>query len=200
MGLLSTVERSANFSRDRRFRWLLTILWDKSKPMLNVCMLNPSTADEHQDDPTVERACGHARRLGMGGLLVTNAYAFKATNPKDLLARLRSGEEVVGKENDRYIVRAAQAASLVVCGWGSHIEVLRAEHVLRLIRTNAKRTPHALIFTKGGQPGHPLYLPYEGCPPMEITHPNFCMECGYEIAPEMGTGLCGECSCEEDGI
>lgn len=192
--------RSAEFSKDRAFRFLLRIVWDETKPLMNLCMLNPSEADEFRDDPTVTRGQEHAVRLGHGGLIVTNAYAFKATHPKELKKARARGVNVVGVGNDERIVEAAKQSKLVVCGWGTHIEKARSRHVLRLLRSQAKRAPHALIFTKGGEPGHPLYLPYEGCPPMEITDPNFCMECGCEVAPENGSSFCGECSCEDDGI
>lgn len=187
---------SAVFSPDRKFRYVWQNVWQPDKPLMNMNMLNPSTADENQGDPTVTRCCERARRLDFGGLIVTNAYAFRATLPKDL----KKAGFPIGDDNDAYIIAAAKRAKLVVCGWGANIQAARARHLLKLIRVQAKKTPHALIFTKGGQPGHPLYEPYEGCPPMEITDPNFCMQCGFEIAPEMGTAYCGECACEDDGV
>lgn len=185
---------SAVFSDDRRFRYRLWRVWDESLPMANLLMLNPSTADETKGDATVDRQCERVKRLGYGSLFVTNAYAFKATDPKELK---RAGYPI-GPENNEHIITVAKMARIVICGWGGHIQKSRSIAVLRMLRSVAKRVPHALSFTKSGEPGHPLYLPYEGCPPMEIIHPNFCMECGFEIAPDCGTGLCGECACEDD--
>ncbi len=193
--LLGSV-RGATFSDDRRFRYKLWVTWDASRPVANLLMLNPSTADEESNDPTIARQIVRVDRLGYGGLIVTNAYAFKATDPKEL----KAAGFPVGEFNDQHIADAAKVSQIVICGWGTHIQKTRANAILKLLRVKAKRAPHALSFTNGGQPGHPLYLPYEGCPPMEITNPNFCMECGFSIAPECGTSLCGECACEDDGL
>jgi hypothetical protein len=47
-------------------------------------LLNPSTADETREDPTVRRCIGFARSLGYGALEVVNLYAYVATDPAEL--------------------------------------------------------------------------------------------------------------------
>ena len=71
----------ATFSSCRRWRWLLWRRWDDARPLANFLMLNPSTADETQLDPTCTRARGYAERWGYGGLVVTNVFAWRATDP-----------------------------------------------------------------------------------------------------------------------
>lgn len=190
---LFTDARGATFSEDRKFRYRWWEIWDPAKKYLNALMLNPSTADEFKKDPTVTVVAKRAAALGYGGLIVTNAYAFKATDPK----ALKLAGYPVGPKNDYHIVQVAKGAGFVICGWGTQIQKARSRELLKMIRVDAQKKPHALIFTKGGEPGHPLYVPYEGCPPMEITNPNFCHGCGFEIAPE-ASGYCGECACEDD--
>lgn len=45
----------ATFSPDRRYRYLLWRMWSPAMPVANFVLLNPSTADETVNDPTVER-------------------------------------------------------------------------------------------------------------------------------------------------
>lgn len=90
MGLPLDGFAPAEFSPDRRYRYILTRRWSPA-PMLGCIGLNPSTADELQDDPTVRRWMGFARRDGFGGIVVGNLFAFRATNPRVMCAaRTRS--------------------------------------------------------------------------------------------------------------
>src|SRR6185312_1666968 len=92
---LDGVERIAEFSDCLRYRYSLLIRWDKTKLPKMFIGLNPSTADEKQDDPTVRRCINYARRWGHGGLLMTNAFAFRATDPKEMLR----ANDPIGKGN-----------------------------------------------------------------------------------------------------
>jgi hypothetical protein len=67
-------------------------------------LLNPSTADDRRDDPTIRRCLGFARSLGYGGIHVVNLFAFRATCPR----QLRAADDPVGPDNDGFILRAAQ--------------------------------------------------------------------------------------------
>jgi hypothetical protein len=145
----------ASFSSCRRWRYLLWRRWDAARPVANFLMLNPSTADEFRLDPSCTRARLYAERWGFGALIVTNLFAWRATDPRDM----KAAHEPVGRANDRAIVRAAREAALVVCAWGNHgAHRERSGKVLELLR-GAGVDLHALRFTGAGEPAHPLYLP-----------------------------------------
>jgi len=144
----------ARFSACRRWRTLLWRRWDETKPVANFLMLNPSTADEIVLDPSCSRARGYAERWGYGALLVTNLFAWRATDPGEMRAAL----DPVGPGNDAAILRAAKAGALVVCAWGNHgAHLERAARVKCLLR-QAGVALHVLRLNGSGEPAHPLYL------------------------------------------
>ena len=148
-------ESGAAFSPCRRWRYLLWRRWDAERPAANFLMLNPSTADELKLDPTCARAREYAARWGYGALIVTNVFAWRATDPDEM----KAAADPVGAGNDRAIVRAAREARIVVCAWGNHGAHLdRASRVVALLR-KAGVEVHALRVNGTGQPAHPLYLP-----------------------------------------
>lgn len=148
-------DAGAQFSPCRRWRYLLWRRWDAAKPAANFLMLNPSTADERQLDPSCTRARGYAERWGYGALIVTNVFGWRATDP----ARMKAVRDPVGPANDAAIVRAAREAAIVVCAWGNHAgHRERAAAVLALLR-EARIPLHYLRLNGGGHPAHPLYLP-----------------------------------------
>jgi hypothetical protein len=116
--------------------------------------LNPSTADEVADDPTITRCRRFARRWGYSRLIMANAYAFRSTDPRGLWAT----PDPVGPENDAHLEVIARDVELVVCAWGAHARPDRVAAVLAALARGGRR-PHALHTTKAGAPGHPLYLP-----------------------------------------
>jgi hypothetical protein len=123
-------------------------------------MLNPSTATERQNDPTVERCERRARALGFGGFQVANIFAFRATDPR----RMRAAPDPVGPDNDAAIREAAIRADRIICAWGGHGAHLdRGRAVERMLRATG-RPLHALGLTRDGQPRHPLYIGY-ACQP-----------------------------------
>ena len=115
-------------------------------------MLNPSTADERRDDPTIRRCVGFARRWGFGGVEIVNLFALRASDPRVL----RRAGDPVGAANDRHIARAAARATLVVLAWGAcgRLRGRSAEIRARLSRP----APRCLGLTRSGEPRHPLYL------------------------------------------
>jgi hypothetical protein len=126
-------------------------------------MLNPSTADAEQDDPTIRRCIRFARDWGFARLKVVNLYAYRTTNPR----QLKTVADPVGPENDCTIAKVIGGSDLVVCAWGANNANGRGEKVLDLIAA-----PHALGVTDGGMPRHPLYVkantlpaPFSHCPP-----------------------------------
>jgi hypothetical protein len=148
---IAKTEAGAQFSRCRRWRYLLWRRWAEG-PAANFLMLNPSTADEVSLDPTCARARAYAEAWGFGALIVTNIFGWRATDP----AALRRVRDPVGSGNDAAIVRAASEASLVVCAWGNHgLQQSRSQEVKRLL---ADRKLHVLKLNGSGEPAHPLYL------------------------------------------
>jgi hypothetical protein len=148
-------QSSAFFSEDRLYRYELRRWWAEGKPLLWV-MLNPSTADEVQDDPTVNRCVRFSQRWGYPGLVVCNIFALRATDPK----RLRDVDDPVGPRNDETIMRCVHETAAVVCAWGVHGGLRgRGDSVLALIRSAESRLPMCLGTTKEDHPKHPLYLP-----------------------------------------
>lgn len=144
------------FSPCRKYRYRLQKRWDDELPSINFIMLNPSTADEIVSDPTVTRCENRAREWGYGGLIVTNIFAFRATDPKDMKAQ----DDPVGPENNGHIFHAALQSADIVCGWGTHGSYLgRDKHVIQLLQRHGIR-PMSLGVTKDGHPRHPLYVPY----------------------------------------
>src|SRR4051812_1134607 len=99
------IDSGAIFSDCGKYRYLLWRKWSDG-PTLNMLMLNPSKAGEIDNDPTVARQITRAQMLGMGGLIVTNIFAYVATDPKDMKAAV----EPVGPENNMYLLANAKAA------------------------------------------------------------------------------------------
>jgi len=144
----------AQFSRCRKWRYLLWRRW-ASGPVANFLMLNPSTADEVTLDPSCTRARGYAERWGFGALIVTNLFAWRATDPQEM----RAVRDPVGRGNDAAILAAARAAGVVVCAWGNHgLYQGRSEYVLAYLGKAGLRL-HLLRLNGSGEPAHPLYLP-----------------------------------------
>ena len=147
-------DSGALFSKCRRWRYLLWRRWDGARPAANFLMLNPSTADEWQLDPSCTRARRYAERWGYGALIVTNLFGWRATDPEEM----KAVRDPVGRGNDRAILRAARESAIVVCAWGNHgTHRGRSEAIRRLLR-KAKIEARVLRMNAGGEPAHPLYL------------------------------------------
>lgn len=171
------LETTATISAGGLYRYDLTRLWDRNRDTIVFCMLNPSTADAGRwdgdrfigDDPTIRRCVGFVDRFGYGRLVVVNLFAFRATNPSDML----SAEDPVGPDNDEFLTEHS-AGRVVVCAWGAtkmrtdatlcpgRIDAYRnrPREVARLISRAGGSLRH-LGRTKAGLPKHPLYLPAE---------------------------------------
>jgi hypothetical protein len=160
------VERSAHFSPCRKYRYWLKIVWDASKPLQAFIGLNPSTADEKQDDPTVRRCIDFARRWGKGGLLMLNACAYRATDPKDMLDQ----DDPIGPDNtianlECWLVRFKTGPP--IAAWGKNLKLVWMQEndpsfPSKLNRADEMRIamgPMDCLGTNAdGTPKHPLYL------------------------------------------
>lgn len=148
-------ESGAEFSPCKAYRYRLWRKWGDQPPAVFV-MLNPSTADEIKNDPTVERCERRARAMGFGGLRVANIFALRSTDP----AALYQHDEPVGPGNDAAIIESVAGAGIVVCAWGGHGNLNdRGAAVLALLR-GAGVIPHYLKLNGDGTPKHPLYVAY----------------------------------------
>jgi hypothetical protein len=147
-------DRGAVISEDGLYRYVLWRTWDPGRGRVNFVMLNPSKADASADDPTIRRCVGFARAWDYGGVIITNLFALRSTDP----AALRSARDPIGGRNDAILVAIARQADLVVCAWGAHKSIGgRAAAVLRLLAGEGIALS-SLSRTSGGEPGHPLFL------------------------------------------
>ncbi|MCE8523435.1 DUF1643 domain-containing protein [Ruegeria pomeroyi] len=147
---------TAIYSDCERYRYSLTRVWDPAGRKALFVMLNPSTATEVQNDPTVERCERRARTLGFGAFQVTNIFAWRDTDPR----KMRAAADPVGPENDAAILAGTEWADQIVAAWGTHGTHLdRGPAVERLLRGTGLPLFH-LGLTKDGHPKHPLYIGY----------------------------------------
>ncbi len=150
------------YSECEAYRYLLSRVWDAQGKRALFVMLNPSTATEVQNDPTIERCERRARRLGFGAMQIANIFAFRATDPKVM----RAAADPVGPENDAVLHDALATArpDLVLCAWGAHGAHLgRGAAVAQMLRLSGVPLWH-LGLTAAGHPRHPLYIGYDHLP------------------------------------
>lgn len=142
---------------NQEYRYALWRVWDDSLPFVQFIGLNPSTADASKDDPTIRKCRGFAQRWGYGGICMTNLFAWRDTKP----ANMKKAESPIGEDNNRWLKEVYSEASLTIAAWGNdgsflnrHLEVEKMLSPLTVLKLNVKT----------GQPGHPLYIPYETKP------------------------------------
>lgn len=164
-GLPGIAETSgADLSPCGRYRYRLWRIWDHGRELCCWIMLNPSTADADEDDPTIRKCRGFAIRWGFGGMVVVNLFGFRATKP----AALKCVGDPVGSDNDDFLFREARVIPSsnpwpdVIAAWGTK-GGSRAQEVLGRLGELGVRL-HALRLTKDGHPEHPLYVPYSVTP------------------------------------
>ena len=167
---------NTTWSPDRAYRYFLRRPWEEqlsfgfadagllgeqeTRPPIAFLLLNPSTADELKDDPTVARCRRFAVAWGYGEVMILNAFAYRATDPKDMKAQA----DPVGPDNDTTIQTAVSTVldlgGRIVCGWGNHGSHMQRTTALLQVLGQWRDHPQLLGFpkTKSGDPGHPLYL------------------------------------------
>ncbi|GCL42630.1 MULTISPECIES: DUF1643 domain-containing protein [Nostocales] len=154
--------------KKRKYRYLLRRIWDENLPQVTFVMLNPSTAGagEEENDPTIKKCIDLARSWNYGSLEVVNLFAYIATEPKELNEALKKGDDIVGHNNNLYILSATKRAESIIVAWGAGLDnssakKYRVEEVLNLISC---KTLYYLVdskgngddLTKNGHPRHPL--------------------------------------------
>lgn len=157
-------KRHAEFSADRVYRYTLSITWDDQLPRCQFIGLNPSTADERNDDPTIRRCRNFSKAWGFGGFVMTNLFAFRSPYPPELQkAQSPIGERghfitAAGFEfsnrNDFWLYSTRSRCTLTVACWGCAGNYLdRAVEVARRFRGMM-----CLGHTVDGHPKHPVRL------------------------------------------
>ena len=157
----------AVFSPDRRYRYRLTRRVGGGEGAVMFLMLNPSRADETDDDPTIRRCAGFAKRWGYGTLYVVNLSPVVATKPADLSARLPEPKSVFLRNIDA-VANTAAKSDLIVLAYGNNVSRFRRpprwrhrdfDIVVHL--WSMRRELHCLGRTAKGHPRHPGRLPYD---------------------------------------
>lgn len=153
--LFQDIDTGATFSQCGLYRYRLWRIWDETLPVVNFIMLNPSTADDVENDPTVERCVRRARMLNMGGVVVTNLFAFRATEPR----AMKKAADPIGPDNDIWIIRESERCGLCIAAWGNHGSYRgRSAKVRKMLEMMVLSY---LRLTKQGEPEHPLYIGYD---------------------------------------
>lgn len=149
----------AKFSADRKCRFWLLRVWDDTKPIICFVLLNPSKANEADNDPTVVKLIAYAQRWGYGGFVLVNIFSYCATDPRELWRAHKQCVDVVGGEKGFVLSLQEYAAKFgaqrFIAGWGKdktlrHRLVAGADWDLECWKKNAD-----------GSPTHPLYLPID---------------------------------------
>ena len=147
---------TAVYSDCENYRYSLDRVWNPAGQRVMFVMLNPSKATEVQNDPTVERCERRARALGFGGFCVTNIFAWRATDPRDM----RAAVDPTGPDNDQILIKNTGKSDSIIAAWGTHgAHMDRGLAVASMLRKHSKALFH-LGLSKAGHPKHPLYLPY----------------------------------------
>lgn len=150
LGVVHGVKGAAVFSRCERYRFALVREWCPELGSVAFVGLNPSTADQDCDDPTVRRCIEFARRWGFGSMFMLNAHGFRSTDPRGM----RSVADAVGPQNEFYIRAVSGFVGRVVVAWGNHCS---EEHQRRVMGW-CGRPVLCFAVTKTGRPKHPLYV------------------------------------------
>lgn len=153
--------RRAAFSPCGAYRFILLISWDMNLPRMASVGLNPSTADEFKNDPTLAQECERAKRMGFGSLLKTNLFALRATNPKDMLkAKDPFGEWTLPYDIQRAIIEH-EADKFVCATWGNHGQHRGRAQAFRETASRMGLNLYAYKVNQSGEPCHPLYKSYD---------------------------------------
>ena len=141
--------RRAEFSIDKKERYSLKREWDKSKNKILYIMLNPSLADDKNDDPTIRRLVSFTKKYNYGGFLVGNIFTTITPNPKEI-----DKSKGISVKNFEKLLKLINKVDQIVYAWGDNIE---EPQLLKELVLNPK------CFGKNlnGSPKHPLYLASE---------------------------------------
>ncbi len=152
----------AEFSECRKYRYALWRIWDEAKPPVMFIGLNPSTANEATNDPTIRRVIHFAKVWGHGGVYMLNCFPFVSTDPDAL--RDHGNTDF----NDVVLLRIAKKCSRIVFAWGAFkvVRDLGRDAELKAMFPQAQ----ALVINVDGTPRHPLYVKGDTVPVTFSSH------------------------------
>jgi hypothetical protein len=111
---LQIMSNGAQFSENRWYRYALWRIWNEDKPLIMFIGLNPSTANERFNDPTIRRVIRFAYDWGAGGLYMMNLFAFVTPYPYELA----EAHDPVG-DNDQWLERISGKCDKIIFAWGA---------------------------------------------------------------------------------
>jgi len=114
----SNICRRVIFSSNRKYRYVLWDIWDNKKAKVLLIGINPSVADEYNDDRTVKMCRKRVKLMNnqiFGGFYLVNLFAYveKTWNS------INTSRDPVGKENDKIIVKYAEMSEKIIVFWGN---------------------------------------------------------------------------------
>ena len=147
------MKKDAKIDETGKYRYMLIRQWNEKKDFVNFVLFNPSTADDKDDDPTITTCISFAKKLGYGGLYITNLFAYRTSFPKEL----KDSTEPEGENNDYYIKKYAKLSKDIIVAWGNHGSFKNKDiHIIDML--SEINTLYCLGLTKKRNPRHPLYL------------------------------------------
>ena len=147
--------KSAVLSECGKFRFRLERIWDETKPLFFVQMLNPSDADHERNDPTILTLIRFGMSWGFGGFLAGNAYPIRSSTPDAIWKEAEPlGPNGVNDFHLRAMLEDPRVTTAVVA-WGNNLPIEdENQHRLRILECG--KLPMCMGITKGGRPKHPL--------------------------------------------
>lgn len=142
------------------YRYALWRIWSAAKPLWMMALLNPSTATEDQDDPTIRRCCTRAQRAGAGGIVVVNSGAVRETDSEKACRAV----DPVGPDNEAWVRALIPTCSMHIAGWGPNAARFGGDKLIQQAFRDTGTPLFALAINRDGSPRHPLYVPYGAVP------------------------------------
>lgn len=141
----SNIKTKAVFSKDGKKRYLLEMVFDKSKPKACIIMICPSTADEYILDQTTMLVRNNAIKQGYGSISIVNIFCGLDINKPE-----------TNRTNSSVLVEECSKADLVLIAFGrgtAHTE--EKERLLELLKPYREKL-HTIIDSSGHPFTHPL--------------------------------------------
>lgn len=174
--------KGAYFNAARTLRWYLYRIWDESKPFVMFIGLNPSSADENENDNTITRVISMAKHHGYGGVYMVNCFPHISTESAFLIT-----DPKTSAFNAYIITQISQKCKDVVLAWGSANRIVNDTDRIKHFRVQFPKA-RVIWLNKDGNPKHPLYCRIESrLIPLDkydeyhlMNYPDFAPNCGKD--------------------